>query len=64
MSNNMKLIVLIIFLIGTVAVSNSVRMKVKARGIILNSHANIDADFEQVSLSYLKATDEILPANR
>ncbi len=61
MSDNMKNILFIILLIGMVAVSNSVRMKVKAQHVIMSSERSVSADYEQVALTFLATTNELIP---
>ncbi len=61
MSDNMRSIIFIIILIGVVAVSNSVRMKVKTQQVIINSERSVSADYEQVALTFLATTNELIP---
>ena len=61
MSDNMKKTLFIILLIGMVAVSHSVRMKLKAHQVIMHSEQRVSADYEQVALTFLATTNELIP---
>ena len=58
----MKNIILIIILIGIVVISNAVRMKIKSDEIIMHSESDISTDYQQISATFLSATDELFPA--
>ena len=57
----MKNIILIIILIGIVVISNAVRMKMKSDEIIMHSESDISADYQQISATFLTATDDLIP---
>ncbi len=57
----MKNIIFIIVLIGIVAISNAVRMKVKSDEVIMHSQNDISADYQQISFTFLSATNDIIP---
>ncbi len=57
----MKNILFIVLLIGLVAVFNSVRMKVKAQQVIMHSESSVSADYDQVALTFLATTNELIP---
>ena len=60
----MKKIILIIILIGIVVISNAVRMKIKSDEIIMHSESDISADYQQISATFLSATDDLLPVQQ
>ena len=58
----MKNIILIIILIGIVAISNAVKMKIKSDEIIMQSERDIGADYQQIAATFLTSTNDLMPA--